>query len=141
MELDRRKDEVPAPLGDHCPALRRRQIRSNLCGMGYCVADGGCNGYRPDDNGWGHGNRPVINVSWKDAQAYIDWLNRKTGKNYRLLSEAEWEYSARAGTTTVYFWGNDVGLNHANCYGCDSLGGKEKNRTGGQFSTERFRPV
>ena len=56
-----------------------------------CVADGGCNGYRPEDNGWGRGKNPVINVSWADAKAYADWLSRKTGKQYRLLSESEWE--------------------------------------------------
>jgi formylglycine-generating enzyme required for sulfatase activity len=63
-----------------------------------CVADGGCNRYRPLDQGWGRDRRPVINVSWDDAQAYVAWLSRKTGKTYRLLSEAEWEYAARART-------------------------------------------
>ena len=60
-----------------------------------CVADGGCNGYRPDDEGWGRGNRPVIHVSWDHAQTYLGWLSRKSGAEYRLLSEAEWEYAAR----------------------------------------------
>ena len=80
-----------------------------------CVADGGCNGYLPDDKGWGRGNRPVINVSWDDVQSFIDWLNRKTGGNYRLPSGAEWEYAARAGSATLYSWGDDIGHNHANC--------------------------
>ena len=75
-----------------------------------CVADGGCNYAGPEgaggDNGWGKGNRPVINVSWEDAQAYVQWLSRKTGERYRLLSEAEWEYVARAGTTTRFSWGD-----------------------------------
>ena len=70
-----------------------------------CVAEGGCEGLRPD-GGWGRGNRPVINVSWGDAQSYVHWLSKKTGKPYRLLSEAEWEYAARSGTETSYFWGN-----------------------------------
>jgi formylglycine-generating enzyme required for sulfatase activity len=65
-----------------------------------CVAEGGCNAYRPGDYGWGYGQRPVINVSWTDARAYVDWLSRKTGATYRLLSEAEWEYAAR-GCVTV----------------------------------------
>ena len=70
-----------------------------------CVAQGGCGGYRPVDGGWGRGARPVINVSWDDAKAYVDWLSRKTGRTYRLLSEAEWEYSARGGTTTAWACG------------------------------------
>lgn len=91
-----------------------------------CVADGGCDGYRPDDNGWGRGKRPVIHVGWEDAHAYIDWLNKKTGKQYRLLSEAEWEYAARGWTSTTYYWGNDIGKNNENCNGCsDQFGGKQ----------------
>ena len=72
-----------------------------------CVADGGCEGYRSYDEGWGRGDLPVINVSWDDAQSFIDWLNDKTGGNYRLPTEAEWEYAARAGTTTKYHFGDD----------------------------------
>ena len=67
-----------------------------------CAADGGCNGYKPSDEGWGRGRRPVINVSWDDAKAYAAWLSKKTGKSYRLLSAAEYEYATRAGTQTAY---------------------------------------
>jgi len=81
-----------------------------------CVSDGGCGRYRPNDSGWGRGRRPVMNVSWNDAKAYVRWLSGRTGEAYRLLSEAEWEYVARAGTTTKYWWGNDIGRNRANCY-------------------------
>ena len=70
-----------------------------------CVAAGGCGGHRPGDEGWGRGSRPVINVSWEDAQAYVRWLSRETGEEYRLLTEAEWEYVARAGTMTARYWG------------------------------------
>ncbi len=73
-----------------------------------CVAAGGCNGYRSKDDGWGRGKRPVIYVSWEDAQAYADWLSRETGQRYRLLSESEWEYAARAGTTTPYHTGAET---------------------------------
>ena len=80
-----------------------------------CVADGGCGRYTPEDEGWGRGNRPVIKVSWDDIQLFIDWLNAKTGGNFRLPTEAEWEYAARAGSTTKYSWGNSIGSNRANC--------------------------
>jgi formylglycine-generating enzyme required for sulfatase activity len=79
-----------------------------------CLADGGCVGYRPLDQGWGRGRRPVINVSWHDAQAYVAWLSRKTGKTYRLLSEAEREYAARAGTATPFWWGTSISTEQAN---------------------------
>jgi formylglycine-generating enzyme required for sulfatase activity len=85
-----------------------------------CVADGGCGFYHPGDNGWGRGRRPVINVSWEDTQSYVGWLSKKTGKRYRLPSEAEWEYVARAGSTTTFWWGNDVGAGNANCDHCGS---------------------
>ena len=79
-----------------------------------CVADGGCGGYRPDDHGWGRGWRPVIHVSWNDAQAYVRWLRGKTGKEYRLLSEAEWEYAARSGSRTRYSFGDEITPSDAN---------------------------
>src|SRR5262252_2968505 len=82
-----------------------------------CVADGGCNGYTPSDEGWGRGRRPVINVSWDDAKAYVGWLSRKTGKTYRLLSEAEREYVTRAGTTTPFWWGSSISTSQANYNG------------------------
>ena len=91
-----------------------------------CVSDGGCGGHEPEDNGWGRGNRPVINVSWDDAKRYVGWLSWKTGKGYRLLSESEWEYVARAGTDTSYWWGNEIGRNRANCKGCGNRWDDEK---------------
>jgi len=70
---------------------------------------------KPNDRGWGRDNRPVINVSWHDAVAYTEWLSTQTGHTYRLPTEAEWEYAARAGTSTKYWWGNEIGSNKANC--------------------------
>ena len=69
---------------------------------------------KPDDQGWGRGNRPVMNVSWQDAQGYVKWLSQETGQRYRLPSEAEWEYAARAGSTTIYSWGDSPSGRHAN---------------------------
>ena len=105
---------------------------------GACVADGGCDGYRPDDIGWGRGNRPVINVSWNQVQTYVMWLNEKTGKTYRLLSEAEWEYVARAGSETRYSWGNEIGRNRANCRACGSRWDDEQTAPVGSFAANGF---
>ena len=79
-----------------------------------CVAAGGCNGHRPHDDGWGRGRRPVINVSWNDAKAYVNWLSDRTGEEYRLPSEAEWEYAARAGMTTPFHFGPTISTDQAN---------------------------
>jgi formylglycine-generating enzyme required for sulfatase activity/uncharacterized caspase-like protein len=82
-----------------------------------CADDGGCN-YRPDDHGLGRGMRPVTDVNWNDTAVYVAWLSRKTGHTYRLPSESEWEYAARAGSTSAYPWGKTVDKDRANCIGC-----------------------
>ena len=91
-----------------------------------CVSAGGCGGYRPDDRGWGRGQRPAINVSWRDAKAYVGWLSRKTGERYRLLSEAEWEYAARAGTTGPFHFGLTISTDQANYNGNHTYGSGRK---------------
>ena len=103
-----------------------------------CVFAGGCNGYRPVNPGWGRGSRPVSNVNWNDAQAYVAWLSRETGKSYRLPSDTEWEYAARAGTVTRYFWGNEVGYNRANCGDCGSPWDGQRTAPVGSFAANAF---
>ena len=98
-------------------AIGRHEVTFNE--WDKCVEEGGCK-YRPNDREWGRGDRPVINVSWLDAKAFVTWLSQKTGKSYRLPSEAEWEYAARAGTTTAYWWGRDIGSRQANCRECNT---------------------
>jgi formylglycine-generating enzyme required for sulfatase activity len=74
----------------------------------------------PDSGEVDRAEHPVVHVTWDDAHAYAQWLSRETGKRYRLPSEAEWEYAARAGTTALYWWGNDVGKGNAHCFDCKS---------------------
>lgn len=110
-----------------------------------CVRDNTCDGIAvekglhmtfegepfPEFVDWGRGDRPVVGVSWYDAQVYVGWLNKKTGSDdvYRLLSESEWEYAARAGTTTVYPWGDTLDYDYGN-FGqeADGLGPKVEGR-------------
>jgi formylglycine-generating enzyme required for sulfatase activity len=102
-----------------------------------CVAHGDCDSHI-GDRGWGRGRQPAINVSRDDARSYVAWLSRITGKEYRLLSEAEYEYAARAGTQTVYPWGDDIGKNNANCTGCGSQWDRKQTAPVGSFAANAF---
>jgi formylglycine-generating enzyme required for sulfatase activity len=115
-------------------AIGRREV--TFAEWDRCVAQAGCK-YSPPDQGWGRGDRPVTNVSWDDAKEFVAWLARTTGKPYRLPSEAEWEYAARGGSTTPYWWGKDVGTGHAQCAEC---GGSENGKTvpSGSFRANAF---
>jgi len=96
---------------------------------------------KPSDNGWGRGDRPVINISWEDAVKYTKWLSDQTGEKYRLPTEAEWEYFARAGTDTNYWWGNEIDEGNANCFDCGSQwGGDAEKKTApvGSFGVNKF---
>jgi formylglycine-generating enzyme required for sulfatase activity len=113
-----------------------------------CVADRGCS-YSPSDEGWGRGKRPVINVSFHDVKQYTDWLSRKTGKDYRLLTEAEWEYAARGQTkasepSNPFFTGATIGYRQANydanfTYGSGAQGEyRQKTTDVGSFPKNAF---
>lgn len=88
-----------------------------------CVTEGGCDNYVPLDRGWGRGRQPVISVSWTHAKAYVSWLSKKTGSRYRLPSEAEWEYAARAGTTSPFSTGQTIRSDQANFNGSYTYNG------------------
>lgn len=108
-DSDVRTDELPlheVSIGKF--AVSRSEI--TFANWEACRQGGGCHGYQPNEQGW-PGDHPVINVSWDNAQEYVRWLSRMTGEHYRLLAEAEWEYAARAVTTTDavhtrYSWGD-----------------------------------
>jgi len=105
-----------------------------------CVDHGDCQ-RDISASGWGRARRPVINVSWNEAKRYVAWLSRITGKEYRLLSEAEWEYSARADSTTAYAWGDDVKKDNkvmANCYECGSQWDGRQTAAVGSFPPNAF---
>jgi formylglycine-generating enzyme required for sulfatase activity len=107
---------------------------------GTCAAYGDCDP-RVSDSGFGRGNRPVIYVTWDDAERYVAWLSRMTGKTYRLLYEAEYEYATRAGTQTAYPWGNDIKLDGkamANCNGCGSQWDNRQTAPVGSFDPNKF---
>lgn len=82
-----------------------------------CLDEGGCQ-KNPDDHKWGREKRPVVNITFDEAEGYAGWLSAKTGHKYRLPTEAEWEYAARGGTDTEYWWGDEVGDDNANCRTC-----------------------
>jgi formylglycine-generating enzyme required for sulfatase activity len=97
-----------------------------------CVSQGGCQSNKaPYDSDWGKGQRPVINVSWHDAQEYVAWLSEATGKRYRLLSESEWEYAARAGSTERFAqFGHCIDTQQANYDGNYGVDGCPQSKTG-----------
>ena len=109
-----------------------------------CLKDGGCAGHKPDDKEWGRGKRPVIDVSFNDAKNFVKWLNKKTGETYRLLSEVEWEYVARAGQTGPFGTGNDISSKDANFdgkapYGAGAAGPYlRKTQPVGQYEPNAF---
>ncbi len=109
-ELPVRHITIPSPLGVGIYEITYAQ-------WDICASEGGCKHIPADDN-WGRGDRALAYVNWDDASQYIGWLSQKSGKTYRLLTEAEWEYVARAGTESLYPWGNELGAGNAVCLSC-----------------------
>ena len=118
----------------HVPRFALSKYEVTFAQWDACLDAGGCNDYRPHDRGWGRGNLPVMRIRWSDAQAYVEWLSQQTGEQYRLPSESEWEYAARAGTETKYHWGDRIGRNRANCDGCGSQWDGSRTAPVGSFS-------
>ena len=112
-------------------AVGRREV--TFAEWDLCVAANACK-YSPSDHGWGRGERPVIDVSWDDLKDFIAWLSQRSGHSYRLPTEAEWEYAARAGSASAFWWGREAGIGHAKCEDC---GGDPVRQT---VPTGSFRP-
>jgi formylglycine-generating enzyme required for sulfatase activity len=108
-------------------AIGRREV--TFAEWDLCVAANACK-YSPADHGWGRGERPAIDLSWDDLKDFTAWLSHKTGKTYRLPTEAEWEYAARAGSASAFWWGKEVGTGRAKCEDCGGDAARQTAPTG-----------
>jgi len=132
---DREASEVPQHEVSVAKPFAVSKFEVTFAEWDACVAATAC---APAEDHWGRGDLPVINVSWHDARRYADWLSRATGKAYRLLSEAEWEYAACAGAATLYSWGDELGMGNANCQGCGSPWDLRQTAPVGSFKPNAF---
>ena len=130
-------DEAPVRTVTFAQPFAVARYETTFAQWDACVAAGECrSGVR--DIGFGRGDRPVILVTWKDAKAYTAWLSRISGKQFRLPTEAEWEYVARAGSETRYPWGDAIGRGNANCDECGSSWDDERTAPAGSFPANAF---
>ena len=136
VETGRDRDEGPVRMVNISQRIAMGRYEVTFADYDRFVA--ATSGRRPSDRGWSRGSRPVINVNWHEAKAYATWLSAQTGKTYRLPSEAEWEYAARAGTSTRYSWGDEIGVNRANCDGCGSEWDNTQTAPVGRFAANAF---
>jgi formylglycine-generating enzyme required for sulfatase activity len=125
-EPNRSPNEGPQQRVRIAQAFAMAKFETTFAEWDSCVAAGACR-HRPDDD-WGRGREPVSRVSWHDAKEYAAWLSAKTSKSYRLPSEAEWEYAARAGTTTAFSTGATIRPDQANFDGDYGYAGSTKGR-------------
>jgi formylglycine-generating enzyme required for sulfatase activity len=134
-ELEHRASEDPQHEVEIAKSFAVSKFEVTFEQWDACVAASAC--VRAAD-AWGRGDMPVVNVSWSDVQQYVGWLSRLTGKEYRLLTEAEWEYAARAGAMTRYFWGDDPRGDNANCDGCGSRWDRQQTAPVGSLKPNAF---
>jgi formylglycine-generating enzyme required for sulfatase activity len=134
-EADRQTNEGPQHEVTITEPLAVSRFEVTFEEWDVCVAAAAC---ADAPEVWGRGHMPVINVSWIDAKNYVAWLVRLTGKPYRLLSEAEWEYCARGGTKTRYSWGDEPGAGNANCNGCGTQWDLKQTAPVGSFEPNTF---
>ena len=130
-------DEGPVRTVEIPLAFALARYETTFADWDACAAAGACRG-GVSDIGLGRDRRPVMLVTWNDAKDYTDWLSRLTGKAYRLPSEAEWEYAARAGSGTRFPWGNEVGRGHANCEECGMPWEDPRTAPVGSFAANAF---
>jgi formylglycine-generating enzyme required for sulfatase activity len=135
-EKDRYDDEGPQHKVTIARPFAVSKFDVTFADWDACVSVGGCP--QVSDSGLGRGTRPVINVTWDDARDYVAWLSKMTGQPYRLLTEAEWEYAARARNTTAYYWGDEIGEGNANCLGCGSQWDGKQTAPVGSFPANAF---
>jgi formylglycine-generating enzyme required for sulfatase activity len=135
-EKDRSDDEGPQHKVSIASAFAVSKFDVTFADWDACVSVGGCP--EVSDGGFGRGTKPVINLTWDEAGKYVRWLSRMTGRPYRLLTEAEREYAARAGATTAYYWGNEIGKANADCNGCGSQWDNRETSPVGSFKPNAF---
>jgi formylglycine-generating enzyme required for sulfatase activity len=135
-EKDRYGTEGPQHTVSIARAFAVSKFDVTVADWDACVTVGGC--VPVPDSGYGRGTKPVINVTWDDALQYVAWFSQMTGQSYRLLNEAEWEYAARAGTMTAYFWGDEIGKGNANCNGCGNQWDGRETSPVGSFKPNAF---
>lgn len=125
-EAGRTSEEAPRHVARIGYTLAVAKFEATFAEWDACVADGGCK-HQPRDSGWGRGSQPVINVSWDDITSqYLPWLSRRTGQSYRLLTETEWEYAARAGSSGPFSTGSTITTQSANFDGTSTYAGSPK---------------
>ncbi len=139
-ERARHETEGPLAMVDIVGGFAMAVRETTMAQWDACVADGGCRGYTPPAHGWGRGDQPVVSVSFEDAQRYADWLSRKTGRDYRLPSEAEWEYAARAGASGPFSFGASLTPARANYNAAYAYGGPVGTGLGRAVATGSYAP-